>query len=294
MKGKFIVENNEEVTDQNISPEIVNENSILPKKGTHYLSLESSKFTPAQKEKLAALHNVPYVKKWLKEITNNGEDLFLIGEAEGLSSHGAAAWNYHDIGKKIDIPGLNLDFPIQKFIRNKYPNQKIKGAIYDPDRGLDNGTVANEIYEQYIGVKLKESFGDKFGEFQEHPAIQIPNLIIDRYIMGNLNDIKKDNPKTEDRVKWLKDNFFQLNFRIDGYIQNDTVYADGDYEILHADENATLRNNPALKNKIAELLLEKIATVLEIPKDKIPLTMEYREQKMSDETIPIPFFKIKI
>jgi molybdopterin converting factor small subunit len=285
------IEDNEFASNP-IIPEVVNENLDLPKKGVHYISLKDSKFSTDQKETLADLHNTPYIKKWLDKITNNGENLFLIGEASGLSDHGAEAWNYHDIGKKINIPSLSLDFPIQKFIRTKYPNKKIRGAIYDERIGLTHATVANEVYEQYIAVKLKEHFGSKFGEFQEHPSIQIPNLIIDRHIIGDLGDIKKNNPTTESRIKWLEKNYFNFNFHFEAYI-NDRVYTDSYGKILHADENARLRNNPDLQNKISELLLEKISTVLEIPMDRMPLKMEYREQKMSDKKIPIPFFKLK-
>jgi len=272
------------ILGKKIVVETLNENSKLPQSGTHYFSLETSSFSEEQKQKLAELHNKPLIKKWLDEITNSGKELFVIGEAPISGKQKFAAWNHYDIAAAINVGNFQYDAPIQKFLREKYPDRKIPGAIYNDVYGLSLPVVANEIYEQYIGVILQKEFGNRFGPFQAHPAVQVLNLAIDELILRKEKEVNNWENLAIELNKYANFTTKRKNLKL---------YIDMDDDILTGDENETLRSNKDLQNKISDLLIQKIAEITKTKKEELPLEIFWQDVNKGDELVPMPFFKTR-
>ena len=250
--------------------------------------------SPEEGQRIIDLHEKnPLIKRLLDEMDESLKErgeAFVIGGAPGLleaSNQRTDSWNFCDLSVSMDdLAGLKYDSKIQKILRRK--GLKIPGILYD--EGVKDSDVLHCVYLQYIGFKLREEFGDKYEMFEEYALVQLENDVIDA-VVGQF--------RGRDYIHWgkmVRDINYYMNEKGFWYMDGeDKLFSDYKKQILDGNpelkerfkdvkryEDQILKGNFELQYKLEELFVEKIAALLELDVEDVPLVIKYEETVVVD------------
>jgi hypothetical protein len=231
----------------------------------------------------------------MDKITDQGKKTFVIG-TDNITFNG---FNHYDIAT-ADIEDEVGFFQKQLQAAPLYKDQKTPGIIYNENlKKIEFRTVCNEVYEQYIRVKMIEALPNQPGHFEEYTVIQMMNAAVDtiflegKYFTDSTKEFDYTTAKEWEQSKWksLAERMTQFvtgtlksehDVTNKSYIAN---YVFNDHKLVgvgptHGAEDDYFASNEPLQTLYAELILEKIATLAGMDVLEIPLSINYPSTKV--------------